>query len=123
MLRVVFVLLMVVTLTPSTDLFAQSCEITGTVPKKIRDSICGVAESVHGGTAPTNILTIAMKRAPAAAFSTRSPDAKDMALTLLNAWKTGRGVKVAEVHFYRGRARLAVAETTVFSGDVVKFDD
>ena len=99
MLRAIFALLMVVTLTP-TELSAQSCEITGTVPARIRNSICGIAESAHGGPAPTNILTILMQRAPAAAFATRSPDARDMALTLLRAWKTGRNAQTAEVHFY-----------------------
>ena len=41
------VLLCAVTLAvPAT---AQDCEITGTVPNKIKKVVCGVATSVHGG--------------------------------------------------------------------------
>ena len=76
---------------------ARSCDITGNIPTKIRDVICQVATSVDGGDAPVNQLTLVLQRAPAAAVGTKSIDAKDFLLTLLDTWMTGRGVRVARI--------------------------
>ena len=103
-------------------LSAQSCEITGNVPTKIRGVICRVATSVNGGGAPVNQLTVMLKRAPVAALWAKTPEARDFMLTLLDTWMTGRGVQVARVEAYFGRARVAVAETRVWGSPRVTFD-
>lgn len=100
---------------------APDCEVTGTVPKNIKEVICKVATSVHGGKSPVNQLTIVLKRAPAATVATKSIDAKDFLLTLLNSWKEGRKVKVARVEAYYNRVHLATAKTNVFSPPSVTF--
>ena len=106
----------------SVTAFAQPCEITGTVPAKIRANICDVVTGAHGGGEPVNQLTVSLKRAPAAAFWAKTPEARDFMLTLLNTWMTGRNVRVARVEAYFGRARIAVAETRAWDQPRVTFD-
>ena len=113
------VLLCAVTLAvPAT---AQDCEITGTVPNKIKKVICGVATSVHGGKPPVNQLTLILKRASAAAVSLKNLTAKDFMLTLLDTWKTERKVRIARVEAHYGRVHIATAETSAWSSDKVTF--
>ena len=103
-------------------LSAQMCEITGTVPTKIRANICNVATGAHGGDKPINQLTISLKRAPAAALWAKTPEARSFMLTLRDTWMTGRGVKMARVEAYFGQARVAVAETRAWGSPRVMFD-
>ena len=101
--------------------FAQTCEITGSVPASVRSVICGVATSVHGGDAPVNQLTIMVTREMAFALRARSPDADNLMLALLNRWMTNRGVRVARVEAFYGRTHLATAKTRVFGAPRVEY--
>ena len=103
------------------NLNIQECKITGTVPPKIREVICKVATSVHGGEAPVNQLTVMLKRAPAAAVATKNLDAKNFMLTLLNSWMTGRKAQVARVEAHYQRVHLATAKTNAWSEPSVIF--
>ena len=100
---------------------AQSCEITGKVPRSIRENICAVATSVHGGDAPVNQLTLMLTREVAYAIRARTPDADNFMLTLLDRWMTDRGVSVARVEVFYGRAHIATAETHMFSTPSVTY--
>ena len=103
--------------------FAQQCPISGTVPDNIRRNICDVAQSVNGGDAPVNQLTVVLKRAPALAVAAGNLDARDFMMALLNSWMSGRGVEVARVEAYStGQSRIAVAETRIFGAPRVTFD-
>ncbi len=101
--------------------FAQTCQITGTVPESIRNGICGVATSVHGGEPPVNQLTLIVTREVAYTISAETPDAKDFMLTLLDRWMTDRNARVARVEVFFGRAHLATARTRVFGEPTVEF--
>ena len=100
---------------------AQTCEITGTIPESIRDPICGIATSAHGGGEPVNQLTVIVRQEIAYGIRAKTPDAENLLLTLLGAWKRTRNVRVAQVEVFYGEVHLATAETTVFSGDKVKY--
>ena len=108
-------------LTVSTSAFAQTCEITGTMPASIRGAICSVATSVHGGEPPVNQLTLIVTREVAYTIAAETPDARDFMLTLLDRWLTDRKVRVARFEVFYGRAHLATAETRVFGGPTVEF--
>ena len=105
----------------STSAFAQTCEITGNVPASIREGVCSVATSVHGGEPPVNQLTLIVTREVAYTIAAETPDARDFMLTLLDRWMTDRNVRVARVEVFYGRAHLATAETRVFRGPSVEF--
>lgn len=103
------------------SLCAQTCEVTGSVPPALRGPICGIAASVHGGGEPVNQLTVMVKQEIAYGIAAKTPDAKNLLLQLLGAWKRTKGVRVAQVEVFYGKAHLATVETTVFSGDKVEF--
>ena len=105
----------------STSAFAQTCEITGTVPASIRGAICSVATSVHGGEPPVNQLTLMVTREVAYTIAAETPDARDFMLTLLDRWLADRKVRVARIEVFYGRAHLATAETRVFGRPIVEF--
>ena len=100
---------------------AQSCEITGNVPASICNVICGVATSIHRSDASVNQLTIMVTRGMAFALRAKMPDAEDFMLALLNRWMADRGVRVAQVEAFYGRAHLATVETSVFGVPCVEY--
>lgn len=111
-------LLVVLTAAPA---LAQ-CEITGNVPQQLRDPICGIATSAHGGDAPVNQLTLTVSVSVATAVRLETPPvAEDALLDLLAAWKRLRGVRVARLEVFYGRAHLATARTHVIRPDSVEF--
>ncbi len=83
--------------------------------------ICGVATSVHGGDAPVNQWTIMVTRGMSLALRAKTPDAEDFMLALLNRWMADRGVRVARVEAFYGRAHPATAETSVFRAPCVEY--
>ncbi len=100
---------------------SEDCDITGDVPSNLRRTICQVATSVDGGDEPVNRLTLMLKRSVAKEVSGKGMDAKNFMLSILDAWKNGRKVKVARVDAFYQRTHLATAKTNVFSGDSVEF--
>ena len=111
----------VVLLTAASPVVAQTCEITGDVPASIRGAIRSAAAPVHGGDAPVKLLTIIVTRDLAVTLRAKTPDAEDFMLTLLNRWMSDRGVRVARVEAFYGRAHLATAETRVLGAPRVKY--
>ena len=97
------------------------CDITGNVPDVLRPLLCTVATSVHGGDAPVNQLTVTVDRDIADAIRARMSEAENMLLNMLDAWMTQRGVRVASVEVFYGRAHLATVETHVWRAPSVTF--
>ena len=108
-------------LTVASSAFTQTCEITGNVPASLSGVICSVTTSVHGGDAPVNQLTIIVTREMAFALRAKTPDADNVMLALLDRWMTDRGVRVARVEAFYGRAHLATAKTRVFGAPRVEY--
>ncbi len=69
---------------------AQTCEITGDVPRNIRESICGIATSVHGDPSGFR-LTIIATRPVATTIALQTVDARNALATIANSWRTGIG--------------------------------
>ena len=97
------------------------CDITGNVPAQLRAPICGIATSAHGGDAPVNQLTLIVSVSVATAVRLETPVAESALLDLLAAWKRLRGVRVARLEVFYGRAHLATARTHVIRPDSVEF--
>ena len=91
------------------------------MPQAIRAVVCGIATSVHGGDPPVNALTIMATLPVATAIRVKTPDAENALLTLLDSWITQRGVRVARLEVFYGRAHLATASTGVFGAPTVEF--
>ena len=101
---------------------APPCEITGNVPPVLWPLLCDFATSVHGGEGPVNALTVMVEDADIArAIRSGSPEAENLLLNILNAWMVQRGVRVAQVDIFYGRAHIATAETHVWRAPSVTF--
>ena len=101
---------------------APPCEITGNVPPVLWPLLCDFATSVHGGEGPVNALTVMVEDADIArAIRSGSPEAENLLLNMLNAWMVQRGVRVAQVDIFYGRAHIATAETHVWRAPSVTF--
>ena len=57
----------------------------------------------------------------ARAIRSGSPEAENLLLNMLNAWMVQRGVRVAQVDIFYGRAHIATAETHVWRAPSVTF--
>ena len=94
----------------------------GTYPPVLWPLLCDFATSVHGGEGPVNALTVMVEDADIArAIRSGSPEAENLLLNMLNAWMVQRGVRVAQVDIFYGRAHIATAETHVWRAPSVTF--
>ena len=98
------------------------CDISGNVPDALWPLLCQLAVSVHGGDEPSNVLTVTVGDSDmATGIGSGSPQAENMLLELLGAWMRVRGIRVAAVDVFYGRAHLATAETHAWRAPTVTF--